>query len=63
MAEDSNPWAPVKAAAEQLKDALNTVAHTSPADVGHNIASGTSFVVHGTLNTLDHFISWVNTKV
>lgn len=63
MAENHNPWVPVKQAAEQLRDALNTAAHMSPADVAHNVASGTSFVVHGTLGSLDHFISWVNTKV
>lgn len=63
MAEDRNPWVPVKTAAEQLKAALSTAAHMSPADVAHDVASGTSFVVHGTLGSLDHFISWVNTKV
>ena len=60
---DQNPWQAAKDAAEQLKEALNRAAHTSPADVADNVASGTQHVVHQTLGNLDNFINWCNSKV
>lgn len=63
MADDPSRWQPVKDAAVNLKDALNTAVHKSPADVAHDVASGTQVIVHGTLNSLDHFINWLDTKV
>jgi hypothetical protein len=48
-----------KDAAQELRDVLNRMVHTSPADVGHAVVEGTGNVVHGTLNNLHHLITWL----